>query len=215
NAKVLEKQIAEIELKMSGVAEREKILQRQGLAGSPSGAADQLRALDEQRSMLVKQLAQANAAAERSRSLREERGAGGEELATETHLTAMKENLASIHSNFGANDPSSVIDEMRSRINRSGAVSSPGADLAAEADRELAREAKRTSVEDMLSQYKQSIANPELETTVPTTPDSATQNQPAANQTANPSQPSDASGNTGPSEGKTLGRVDGPIRPID
>jgi hypothetical protein len=219
NAKMLERQIAEIELKMAGVAERDKILQRQGQPTSPSDSALQLSALDEQRTMLVKQLAEANSAAERAKALRSDRAATGEELAAQTHLTAMGENLASIQSAFGVNDPAAVIDEMRSRIARKGTATSEAQNLAADADRELAREVKRASVEDMLSQYKQSIGGPEMNPPPSgSMPGPTIQNQPKPTQAVIPDQPSQqnqAQDQSDAPQTKTLGRADGPIRPID
>jgi len=212
NAKVLEKQIAEIDLKMAGIAEREKILQSRGQARPASTVVRELDALNEQRAMLAKALAEANSAAERAKSLRTERTGSGEELATQTYLTKMQENLTDIHSTFGATEPGAVIDEMRSRIAKRGRVTSEAESRAAEADHELARDAKRASVEDMLSQYKQGLGSP-LSPTVsrPVGASSTPINEQPAPQSAG----SETDTDKNEAETKTLGRADGPIRPID
>ena len=206
-AKVLQKQIAEVELKMTGLAERDRILQDRGLPVSATDTASRLSALEAERVMLVKQLAEANGAAERARALREERAATTEELATQTHLTTMQENLANVQSGFGVNDPSAVIDEMRLKISKR--MPDPLDNQVADADRELAREAKRSQVDDLLSQYKQNLGtsdpSPErVSTAAPPQPRTGNSNAPA------PSQAEDDQGQT-----KTLGRAEGPIRPID
>jgi len=217
NAKVLQKQIAELDLKITGLAERDRILQRQGVAGS-SSTSSQLSAFEEQRAMLMKQLNEANSAAERAKALRMARVSQGDELASQTHLTSMTENIANVQSGFGVNDPAGVIDEMRDRIaRRGGALTSDAQNLAADADRELAREQKRASVEDMLSRYKQSLDSSDPDT-APLT------NRPEPIQTGGAGQPASAaqSGSQGQSQdetqsaqGKSLGRADGPLRPID
>jgi hypothetical protein len=206
-AKVLEKQIAEVELKMTGLAERDRILQSRGQPTSATDTASRLSALEAERVMLVRQLAEANSAAERARALREERSATGEDLATQTHLTTMQERLASVQSGFGVNDPSAVIDEMRLKISKG--MPDPADSRVAEADRELAREAKRSRVDDLLTQYKQNMGTGDLAgerraTAAPPKSSTTNSDQPAPNQSEDDQ-----------SQTKTLGRAEGPIRPVD
>lgn len=205
SAKMLEKELAEVQLKMIGVAERERIARERGDSAAASAAGSQLVTLGAERDLIRQQIAEASGAAERARVLREERRRQGEDLATDTHLTAMRENLSSVQRPFDSTDPAGTIDEMRARIQRSsGALTD---NRVAEADRELEKERARANVEDMLARYKQGSVSSE---TTPAT-------QPA---TAPPSQTTDkatspANIENAPAESKTLGRTDGPIRPID
>jgi phage shock protein A len=206
SAKVLEKELAEVELKILGLAERERIAREQGNDQAASAAGSQLLALGAQRDLIKQQISEANSAADRARSLREERRRQGEDLATETHLAAMRENLSAAHKPFDSTDPSATIDEMRQRIARtSGSLTS---NRVAEADRELEAERTRARVEDVLTQYKQGLAGeaqrPTADQTV-TTPDN-TNPQP----TKDPE-----SSNDSPAQEKSLGRTEGPVRPID
>lgn len=208
SAKLLEKELAEVGLKILGVAERERISRERGDEAAASAAGKQLVALSAQRDLIMQQLGEANAAAERARALREERRIQGEDLVAETHLTAMRENLSSIHTPFDSTDSSATIDEMRERLRRSGASLTDS--RVAEADRKLEAERARAQVEDALSRYKQSVAGDE--------PQSQTQGAPAqAAPVATPA--SNASGSSAddevPGQSKTLGRTDGPVRPID
>jgi hypothetical protein len=204
SAKVLEKELVEVELKILGVAERERIARERGDQASASDAGRQLLSLDAQRNVIKQQIGEASAAAERARSLREERRRLGEDLAAETHLTAMRENLASVQAPFDSTDPAATIDEMRSRIGRSGLSSTDN--RVAEADRELEAERARARVDEMLSRYKQSsggLPSTQTQQTSPATPEAT-----ADSSTAGPDE--------GPSgQPKTLGRTDRPVRPID
>ena len=207
SAKILEKELAEVGLKILGVAERERIARERGDEAAASAAGGQLVTLSAQRDLIMQQLAEANSAAERARALREERRVQGEDLVTETHLTAMRENLSSIHAPFDSTDPSATIDEMRERLQRSGAPLTDS--RLADADRELEAERARARVEDALSRYKQGVGG---ESQAPTQV-----SPPPAAPTAPPATKVDESGSDDKTTGqsKTLGRTDGPIRPID
>ena len=182
------------------VAERERIARAQGDAASPAGR--QLLALGAQRDLIKQQLSEANAAADRARALREDRKRIGEDLATETHLTTMRENLSSMHAPFDSTDPAATIDEMRGRIGSAGGFSTDA--RVAEADRELASERARARVDDMLAQYKQGLTSD--------------QSQPAGRPgtpTTTPDAEARQSDDETAAQSKTLGRTDGPVRPID
>jgi hypothetical protein len=200
SAKMLEKELAEVQLKMIGVAERERIARERGDSAAASAAGSQLVTLGAERDLIRQQIAEASGAAERARTLREERRRQGEDLATDTHLTAMRENLSSVQRPFDSTDPAGTIEEMRARLQRSGASLTDN--RLAEAERELVKERARASVEDMLARYKQGSVSSEL--TPPTQPPSATADK-----------PSSADSDNATAESKTLGRTDGPIRPID
>jgi hypothetical protein len=153
--KLLEKELAEVELKMLGVAEREKISRERGDAAAATTAGDALISLSKQRDLLKQQLAEANSSAEQAKSLREERRRVGEELANETHLTAMRENLAGIQSPFGTSDPSNTIDEMRSRL---GGAGLPNVDSRlADAEREFEAERAHKAADELLARYKEGL----------------------------------------------------------
>ena len=205
SAKILEKELAEVQLKILGIAERERMFRERGDAVTAAEAGRQLLNLDAERSLIIQQLSEANAAAERARSLREDRRRQGEDLATDTHLTAMRENLSSIQAPFETTDPAGTIEEMRARI-RSGATSTDN--LVAEADRQLEAERTRARVEDMLSRYKEGVTP----VRAPVHSQQASSNAPAD---ASPANPSSSGEESAPGESKTLGRTDGPIRPID
>ncbi len=208
SAKVLEKELAEIGLKILGLAERERIAREQGDEASATAAASQLITLGAQRDLVKQQLGEANAASERARALSEERRRLGDDLATETHLTAMRENLSSIQTPFDNTDPSATIDEMRARITRSSASLTDS--RVAEADRELEAERTRASVEDVLLRYKQGVSGGESKSQPPvTTPQTPPSTMPATNA------PDSSADEGAPGQSKTLGRTDGPVRPID
>ncbi len=208
SAKVLEKELAEVGLKILGVAERERIARERGDDASASTAGSQLVALSAQRDLIKQQLGEANAAAERARALREERRLLGEDLATETHLTAMRENLSSVQTPFASTDPAATIDEMRERLRRSGA--SLVDNRVADADRELEAERARARVEDVLSRYKQGVSGGEPQSqTHGTAPPAAPATTPATNVAES------SADDQAPGQSKTLGRTDGPVRPID
>jgi hypothetical protein len=202
SAKILEKEQAEIDLKILGIAERERLARERGDAATAAEAGRQLLNLDAQRNLIKQQLAEANTAAERARSLREERRRQGEELATDSHLTRMRENLSSIQAPFDSTDPASTIDEMRGRIRSSASLID---NRVAEADRELAAEKSRAQVEEMLARYKQGIKPIEE----PQPPQQATSTAPPE------ATPPTSDEDDAPGESKTLGRTDGPVRPID
>lgn len=208
SAKVLEKELAELGLKILGVAERERMARERGDEASASVAGKQLVTLAAERDLIKQQLGEANAAAERARALREERRRLGEDLATETHLTAMRENLSSIQRPFDSTDPAATIEEMRGRIKSSGSLSTDA--RVAEAERELEAERSRAQVEDTLSRYKQGVTGGEPSSH---TERAASQAAPAAQPETN--SPAAKSDDPEPGQSKTLGRTDGPVRPID
>jgi hypothetical protein len=208
SAKMLEKELAEVELKMVGVTERERLARERGDQAAASDAGRQLVALGAERDMLRQQLAEANASAERARSLREERRRVGEDLATETQLTSMRETLSSVQRPFDSTDPAATLDEMRERIRRSGG--SPTEDRVAEADRELEAERARSRVEEMLSRYKQGTGAGE-----PTSQTKSDVSQAAQSSTPESGAAGSPADPEAPSESKSLGRTEGPVRPID
>jgi hypothetical protein len=207
SAKILDKELAEVGLKILGAAERERIARERGDEASAVAAGKQLGTLSAQRDLIMQQLGEANAAAERARALREERRLQGEDLAAETHLTAMRENLSSIQAPFDSTDPSSTIDEMREKLRRSGATLTDT--RLADAERELEAARARAQVEDVLARYKQGAAGGEVQA------QSARTVPPVVPEPAPAAQPEATSDDQGPGQSKTLGRTDGPIRPID
>jgi len=115
----------------------------------------------------------------------------------------MREHLSSVHAPFSGTDPAGTIDEMRERLRRSGARLTDS--RVAEADHELEAERARARVEETLSRYKQGVS-PQENRAEPSTPASVSNQQPTSAdkpETETSDQP------------KTLGRSDGPIRPID
>jgi len=203
SAKVLEKELAELDLKIIGVAERERLARERGDQAAASESGRQLLSLDSQRTLIKQQITEANGAAERARALREERRRQGEDLAAETHLTAMRENLAAVQSPFDSTDSAGTIEEMRARIGRSASLTD---DRVAEADRDLETERARARVDEMLLRYKQasgSLPSSQDKQVTPTT------------STDNPPDPSAAIEEEPSSQSKTLGRTDRPVRPID
>src|SRR5918911_453347 len=96
SVKMFEKELAEVELKMIGVTERERMARERGDVTAAESAGRELVRLGEHRDMLKQQIGEARASAARARQVREERRQQGESLATETHLTTMRENLAGI-----------------------------------------------------------------------------------------------------------------------
>ena len=207
--KLLEKELAEVELKMLGVAEREKITRERGDAAAATTAGDALISLSKQRDLLKQQIADANSSAERAKSLREERRRVGEELANETHLTAMRENLAGIQTPFDNTDPSGTIDEMRARLGVSGAPSIDS--RVADAEREFEAERAHKAADELLARYKEGLGFGQSKS------EQQSERPPASSVPANPAQPTTkvAGSEDDPAEPKTLGRTDGPLRPID
>ena len=204
SVKMAEKELAEVELKMVGLAERERMARDRGDAVAADSAGRALMQLAAQRDLLKQQISAAKASAARARALREERRVQGEDLANETHLTSMRENLAGIQTPFSANDPSSTIEEMRAKLNRPASAATDA--RIAELEHEQAEAARRAEVDDLLSRYKQSASGGEVSITAPPPPTTA---QPPA---AQASKPVDEEGKEEP---KTLGRNSGPVRPID
>jgi hypothetical protein len=170
-----------------------------------AAVASAFEPLAAERTMLQKQIAEANSKADSARALREERRRLGEDLATETHLTTMREGIAGVRSGFDPNDPGAAIDEMRGRLARKGVVTGP--DPLAEADRELAVQQKRSEVDDMLTRYKTELSGePPIARTEPASQSLA---QPATEPKVSTPDKDESQ------EPKTLGRTEGPIRPID
>src|SRR5215203_4087011 len=116
SVKLFEKELAEAELKIIGLAEREKIFRGQGNEDAAGKAAYAIQTLAAQRDVLKQQISEARGAAEKAKALREERKVQGVELTNDLYLTQMRENIASVNSGFGVNDPASTIEEMRSRL---------------------------------------------------------------------------------------------------
>jgi hypothetical protein len=191
SVKMLEKELAEVELKMIGVAERERQLRERGDASAAS-ATEELVRLSSHRDMLKQQIGEANSSAERARALREERGRAKHDLVNETHLTTMRENLAGIQAPFGANDPAATLEEMKARLGHAGTPTIE--DKIAAAEREHEAERARAQVDELLARYKQGVTRDEA--------------RPA-------SAPAEPAKGEDPDKPKTLGRSEGPIRPID
>ncbi len=204
SVKLFEKEMAEIDLKILALAEREKIFRGDGNNLNADRAAETIQALAAQRDLLKQQISEAGAAAEKAKALREERKVQGTELANDMYLTEMRENIASVNSGFGVGDPASTIDEMRSRLSR---TSIPSLDAqVADADRELNSLQSKSKIDDVLARYKNQLSDvPPLETKLP---------QPTQTQTPDTSSPNRVQDEEKPQE-KTLGRSDGSIRPID
>ena len=208
SVKMFEKELAEVELKMIGVTERERISRERGDLAAAESAGRELVNLAAHRDLLRQQISEGKSSAARSRALRDERKRVGEDLASETHLTAMREDIAGLNTPFGKNDPASTIEEMRMRLNRPG-VSENDARLA-DAEREFEEEQKRARADEMLARYKSSIAAGEANLTENRAQSpAATSNQAATSSDAAPSESEQ------PDQPKTLGRNSGPVRPID
>jgi phage shock protein A len=207
SAKLFEKELAEVELKISGLIERGRLLHERGDDAGATAAARAAAALHAQRDLLRQQLSEAITAADKAKALRDQRKAEGEDLAAQTHLTAMREDLAGVQSPFSSSDPSHTIDEMRARLGNS-AYSSIDARVA-EADRELEAAKQQERVDEILARYKQggSFTTPPASQT--TAPPSAVPPQPAV-----PAPPADSKDDSASAE-KSLGRNEGPVRPID
>jgi hypothetical protein len=204
SVKMFEKELAEVELKILGIAEREKMTRERGDLIAAESAGRELVTLASHRDLLKQQISEAKSSAARARALREERKRIGEDLATDTHLTSMRENLAGIQTPFDATDPSATIEEIRMKLNRPASASTDP--RLAEAEREYEEQAKRARIDEMLSRYKESTAGGE--TIAPQT------SQPSASQTESGSAVKPIESEE-PEQPKTLGRNDGPIRPID
>jgi hypothetical protein len=203
--KMFEKELAEIELKLVGVAERERILRERGDALAADSAANDLVALNARRDLLKTQIADANQSAARAQALREQRRVQSEDLANQTHLTSMSETISRTQSSFDPMDPGATIDEMRDRIN---ARSAPGVDSnVAAADRELELERARSAVDELLARYKRSIEEPERASTAARPQAPAAEPEPGVTQAEKREE--------GPGQPKSLGRTEGPVRPID
>lgn len=205
SVKLFEKELAESDLKIIGLAEREKIFRAEGNHTAADRAAETIQALAAQRDLLKQQIAEAGAAAERAKALREVRKEQGTELANDMYLTEMRENIASVHSGFGATDPASTIDEMRARL-QSTAIPSLDAQVA-DADRELKAIEIKSQVDDVLARYKNQLhQDPPMESRLP---------KPSPTQTPETTSPNHVVEEDEKAQEKTLGRSDGAIRPID
>ncbi|MEW6129271.1 MAG: hypothetical protein AB1757_19685 [Acidobacteriota bacterium] len=204
--KLFEKELAEINLKILGLGEREKILRAQGDERAALRAAEAIQSLSAQRDLLQKQIIEADASAEKARILREERKVQGVDLANELYLTKMRETITSTQSAFEVNDPASTIDEMRARIQSRSGLSESEYQLA-QADRELESLNKGNKVDDLLAQYKNNL---DINSPVEKKPST-----PLPNNATPTSSSSRVIDDEGEEEKKTLGRADGEIRPID
>jgi hypothetical protein len=204
-AKVLEKELAEVNLKLLGLAERERIMREQGNENSALRAHEAILSLSAQRDLLQQQIHEASASVVKARSLREKRKIQGEDLASETILTQMRENVAGVHTGFDPLDPSSTIDEMRSRLNLSPSTSLDA--KVAEAEMEMEEQQKKSRVDDLLTQYKNQLdQQPDAHRAV-SPPDPATSN--LTEKTTEKKEEGDSP------QAKSLGRSEGNIRPID
>jgi hypothetical protein len=198
--KLFEKEQAEVDLKILGMAEREKMARERGDLTQAESVGRELVTLAAHRDLLKQQISEAKSSAARARALREERKRLGEDLANETHLTSMRENLAGIQTPFDATDPASTIEEIRMKLNRPASASTDP--RLAEAEREYEEQAKRARIDEMLSRYKESTTGSE---TIAPQKSQAPESVPAT-------KPIEAEEAEQP---KTLGRNEGPIRPID
>ena len=206
SVKMLEKELAEVELKMIGLSERQRMATERGDAAGASSASSELVALSSHRDFLKQQITEANSSAARAQALREQRRTMGNELANETYLTSMRENIAGLQSPFDKNDPSATIDEMRARLGR---FSEPTIDSrVAEAERELEAQRAQSQVDDILSRYKQSVNDPPVASRENVPP-------PAQTQPSSPAPSKPMSEEEEPEQPKSLGRNEGPLRPID
>ena len=201
SVKMFEKELAEVELKILGIAEREKMARERGDLIAAESAGRELVTLASHRDLLKQQISEAKSSAARARALREERKQTGEDLANETHLTSMRENLAGIQTPFDANDPSSTLEEMRMKLNRPASASTDP--RLAEAEREYEEQAKRARIDEMLSRYKEGTDTVAPRTSQPAPPQAESGSTTKPVEAEEPEQP------------KTLGRNEGPIRPID
>jgi len=212
-AKIIEKQLAEAELKLTGVTERQRMARERGDGTGEADAARIAAGLQQECDMLKGQLAEANASVARARALREDRRSSVDDLAAQTHLTSMQETLAGMQSPFNATDPSGVIDEMRSKIRRG--ASPPSA--VEQADAELAAQAKKSKVDDLLEQYKRGLdqgsADPIPRQASFLAPEAAGVKEDLPG--ASPSPGGSTEVKSDPEETKTLGPASGPVRPID
>lgn len=203
-AKMLEKELAEVNLKLLGLAERERIMREQGNDASAANAASAIQTLSAQRDLLMQQISEAKASIAKAKALREERKVQGSDLANEVVLTQMRENIAGLNSSFDPLDPSGTIDEMRSRLGRSSYQSIES--KVAEADAEMKAAETRSRVDDMLAQYKNQPGGEVIETRSP---------QPTQTRTPETANPSKLIDEEGEEQKKTLGRSEGKIRPLD
>ena len=202
SVKLLEKELAEVELKLLGASERARL----DVASSASTAGSEIQNLTAHRDLLRKQIAEATASAEKAKALREQRRFEGEDLAVQSQLSSIQETVSSVHSGFGVNDPAAVIDEMRARIGGSGASEN---DLRLqEADRHIEAERKRSKVDELLASYKRTIVEPDEPVVQPAQNASLGEKTDAPAEPIEPTKPESA-------EQKTLGRADPTVRPID
>jgi len=212
-AKMIEKQIAEAELKLTGTMERLRMARERGDVPGEAEATRVAAGLQQECNMLKSQLAEANASVARARSLRDDRRNSVDDLASKTHLTSMQETLAGMQSPFDATDPSGVIDEMRSKIRRG---SSPPSAVE-QADAELAAQAKKSKVDELLEQYKRGLdqggADPVPRQASFLAPEAAAIKEDRPGASTSPDASTEVKSDT--EETKTLGPAPGPVRPID
>jgi phage shock protein A len=207
SVKMLEKEVAETELRIIGVSERERIARERGDEAAAASAAREIVSLANHRDFLKQQIQEALSSAERARALREQRRVQGQDLANEIHMTRMREELAGLHKPFAADDPSATIEEMRARLN-----SRVGSDLdarVAEADRELRADQTRAEVDTILARYKQSITSGDDLTVATPQPPVESEDRSVTAETKKPAEEAE------PEQPKSLGRNEGPLRPID
>jgi hypothetical protein len=212
-AKMIEKQLAEAELKLTGATERQRMARERGDQSAEAEAARVAAGFQQECEMLKGQLSEANAAVARAGVLKEDRRTAVNDLAAQTHLSSMQETLAGIQSPFDARDPSGVIDEMRSKIRRNA----PPPSAVEQADADLAAQSKKSKVDDLLEQYKRGLdqgamSPPPQQQSFQTAPVTAAQQNAPGSSGA----PVDAdTSETETDETKTLGPAPGPVRPID
>jgi hypothetical protein len=146
SAKMLEKELAEVELKCIGASERERLARERGDIAAASSAACELSELEVRRDLLRKQIAEAEASAERARAIRNEHSRVGPELVTESLLASMRETLAGVQTPFSPTDPAATIEEMRARIKQTHTASQED------------NTPSRSWVDEILGQYKKSLS---------------------------------------------------------
>ncbi len=206
-AKMLEKELAEVELKMVGVLERERISRERGDMAAATSAAGELARLASHRDFLNHEIAEARSSATRASAIREQRLRQGKELVNESYLTDMRENLARVQSPFDATDPSATIDEMRARI--ASSTGSSAVSRAAEADKELEALQSRSKVDELLLRYKQMVTDDESGAT----PQAVTPPVQTASEKKATTDPAESAEDE-LDQMKTLGRNQGPVRPV-
>lgn len=218
SSKMLERELAEVDLKLTGAVERQRMANERGDSVAASNATSLVAELTGRRDLLERQLAESRSAARRAKSLSSSRRSEGEELATETNLTSMRETLAATGTAFDPSDPAAVIDEMRARINR-GSGSRIDMNLA-DAERELADQTRASRTEQLLEQYRRDLEPGIADASAPAISAPFSQmSKPLAPGAASNPQSGDAKAPDFTAQDdeqpKTLGPAGGPVRPID